>query len=138
MSFSTTIVYNQFIGPRLYAAARVLEMLSEQTKDSHQFFEQFPKSLSTGELKIGITEELKTQFMQQIVLQAPDYLSGELVHIDGLRANLTNAWGLIRPSNTGPYLTVRFEAKTYEALQDIKWMFGKLINAINPLLALPF
>lgn len=122
----------------LYAAARVLEMLSEQTKDSHQFFEQFPKSLSTGELKIGITEELKTQFMQQIVLQAPDYLSGELVHIDGLRANLTNAWGLIRPSNTGPYLTVRFEAKTYEALQDIKWMFGKLINAINPLLALPF
>ncbi|WP_133136407.1 phosphomannomutase/phosphoglucomutase [Legionella rowbothamii] len=122
----------------LYAAARVLEMLSEQTKDSHRFFEQFPKSLSTDELKIGITEGLKAQFMQQVVQQAPEYLSGELVHIDGLRANLTNAWGLIRPSNTGPYLTVRFEAKTYEAMQDIKWMFGKLINAINPLLALPF
>ncbi|WP_058534365.1 phosphomannomutase/phosphoglucomutase [Legionella saoudiensis] len=122
----------------LYAAARVLEMLSEQAKDSHQFFEQFPKSLSTDELKVGIAEGLKAQFMQQVVLQAPDYLSGELVHIDGLRANLNNAWGLIRPSNTGPYLTIRFEAKTYEAMQDIKWMFGKLINAINPLLALPF
>ncbi len=122
----------------IYAAVRTLEMLSEQPKDSHDFFEQFPKSLSTNELKINIEEQHKEEFMRQLLVQAPIFLQGELIHIDGLRANLGNAWGLIRPSNTGPYLTLRFEAKNSKEMQDIKGVFGKLITTINPLLALPF
>lgn len=122
----------------IYAAARAIEMLSAQIGDSHHFFAQFPKSLSTNELKINIAEHLKEEFMRQLILHAPLHIGGELTYIDGLRINLANAWGLVRPSNTGPYLTLRFEAKTYDAMQDIKGLFGRLITMINPLLELPF
>lgn len=122
----------------IYAAARTLEMLSEPLEDSHNFFKQFPKSLSTSELKIDIEEQHKEEFMKQLIIHAPMYLGGELVQIDGLRVKHDNAWGLIRPSNTGPYLTLRFEATNYTALENIKDLFGKLITTINPSLVLPF
>lgn len=122
----------------IYAAARALEMLSEQQEDSHNFFEKFPKSLSTSELKIDIEEQHKDEFMKQLITHAPMYIGGELVQIDGLRVKHADAWGLVRPSNTGPYLTLRFEATTYSALQNIKDLFGKLITTINPSLVLPF
>lgn len=122
----------------IYAAARTLEMLCAQADRPHIFFDQFPKSLSTNELKITIAEQLKEEFMHQLLIQAPLHLQGEFVQIDGLRAHLPNAWGLIRPSNTGPYLTVRFEARSSQDMQDIKHSFTKLIKTINPSLVLPF
>ncbi|WP_454783208.1 phosphomannomutase/phosphoglucomutase [Legionella sp. WA2022007384] len=122
----------------IYAAVRTLELLSTQSLDSHDFFEQYPKLLSTNEIKIDIADELKEEFMHQLLAQAPQYLHGELLHIDGLRANLDDAWGLIRPSNTSPYLTLRFEAKTSEGMEDVKQRFAKLITQVNPLLKLPF
>lgn len=123
----------------IYAAARTLEMLSEQLQDSHCFFTQFPRSLSTRELKIDIAEEVREEFMRQLILNAPTYLQeGELVHIDGLRAHLPHAWGLIRPSNTSPHLTLRFEARNSKSMQDIQCRFGTLITRINPSLSLPF
>lgn len=122
----------------IYAAARAIEMLSAQLYEPHLFFAQFPRSLSTTELRMAIDEPLKEEFMTQLLVQAPLYLHGELIHLDGLRVNLANAWGLIRPSHTGPYLTLRFEAKTQQAMQHIQSLFAKLINAVNPLLELPF
>lgn len=122
----------------LYAAARTLEMLSGQSHDMHSLFKRFPASVSTNELRIAIDDRLKEEFMKQLLVQAPLHIQGELTHLDGLKVNLANAWGLIRPSNTGPYLTLRFEAKSMQALHDIKLLFARLINAVNPLLELPF
>ena len=36
----------------------------------------------------------------------------EFLNIDGVRVNFDNAWVLVRASNTGPNLTLRFEATT--------------------------
>ena len=43
----------------------------------------------------------------------------EASEIDGIRAIFPDGWALVRASNTGPNLTVRFEAKTQEALDAI-------------------
>ncbi|MCL9683048.1 phosphomannomutase/phosphoglucomutase [Legionella maioricensis] len=122
----------------IYAAARTLEMLGEQANDVHTYFKKFPKSINTSELKIPISEHKKEAFMRQLLEQAPKFLGGTIVRIDGLRVSFANAWGLIRPSNTGPWLTLRFEAKTESDLQQIKLLFRELITIINPFLELPF
>lgn len=122
----------------IYAAARTLEMLCEQINDAHTYFKQFPESINTSELKIPISEHKKEAFMRQLLEQAPQFLGGTITCIDGLRVSFANAWGLIRPSNTGPWLTLRFEAKTEKDLQQIKLLFRELITIINPYLELPF
>ena len=41
------------------------------------------------------------------------------VEIDGIRATFPDGWALVRASNTGPNLTLRFEAKTQAGLDAI-------------------
>ena len=33
----------------------------------------------------------------------------ETIEVDGVRINFKDSWGLVRASNTGPNLTLRFE-----------------------------
>ncbi len=46
--------------------------------------------------------------------------SYEVIDIDGARVIFPGGWGLIRASNTNPYLTLRFEAKTAEQIEEMK------------------
>ncbi|MGD8957805.1 MAG: hypothetical protein PVJ03_10755 [Chromatiaceae bacterium] len=49
-----------------------------------------------------------------------------------------NGWGLIRPSNTTPSLTFRFEADDEGALEDIKARFRDLLRRVAPDMQAPF
>ena len=44
----------------------------------------------------------------------------ETIDIDGVRVLFPEGWGLVRASNTNPYLTLRFEGKTQAALDAMK------------------
>ena len=51
----------------------------------------------------------------------------EVIDVDGARVQLGDGWGLVRASNTGPVLVLRFEAATPERLQEIRaWFEGEL------------
>ena len=44
----------------------------------------------------------------------------ETIDIDGARILFPDGWGLVRASNTNPYLTLRFEARTAAGLAAMK------------------
>ena len=45
----------------------------------------------------------------------------ETIDIDGARVLFPGGgWGLVRASNTNPYLTLRFEAKSEQEIADMK------------------
>ena len=48
--------------------------------------------------------------------------------IDGVKVMFDSSWALVRASNTGPNLTVRFEASTEERLKEIQDEFMNIIN----------
>ncbi len=48
--------------------------------------------------------------------------------IDGVRVNFDYGWALVRASNTGPNLTLRFEATTEEELNKLKEEFTSVVN----------
>src|SRR3990167_583945 len=115
----------------IYAGARLLQILSETTKDSAVVFDEIPNSINTPELKVTVDEEEKFFLMQQLISRA-DFASAELMTIDGLRVNFSDGWGLIRPSNTTPCLVFRFEAETKIAMQRIQDLFRDLLLAVKP------
>lgn len=120
----------------LYTGARLLEILSQHAESAEVIFSQQPNSFNTPELKLPIPEEKKADFMQQLLARA-DFNTATINTIDGLRVDFADGWGLIRPSNTTPILTVRFEADTEEALQRIYDAFKGLVNAIDASLTFP-
>ena len=51
--------------------------------------------------------------------------------MDGVRVTFDKGWALVRASNTGPNITLRFEAKTKEFLEKIEKEFTDLVHLLN-------
>ena len=68
--------------------------------------------------------------MDQLSANA-DFGNGRLTLIDGIRVDFEDGWGLIRPSNTSPVLSLRFEADTQEALDRIQDEFQAQLANID-------
>jgi phosphomannomutase / phosphoglucomutase len=122
----------------LYAGARLLEILSQQDEDSDTVFAGIPNSVNTPELKVLVAEEEKFQLMQLLIESADFKDMSDLLTIDGLRVNFAEGWGLVRPSNTTPYLILRFEAINQAMLEKIQGLFRTWMLSVRPDLVLPF
>ncbi len=120
----------------LYSAARLLELLSQETRTVDDVFLDFPPATSTPEIKIPTTEKKKFDVIEAIS-ECHYFEDGEITTIDGVRVDYDDGWGLIRASNTSPVLTLRFEADSAEALLRIKNTFQSAINRIDPELVIP-
>ncbi len=111
----------------IYAALRLIEILSATEKKFSDLLEGVNKYYSTEELKVKVTEDNKFDIVSAI----KDYVIEKAYRyedIDGVRAEFDNGWALIRASNTGPNLTVRFEATSEEELNKIQREFMEQIN----------
>ncbi|HWX65752.1 MAG TPA: phosphomannomutase/phosphoglucomutase [Rhodanobacter sp.] len=123
----------------IYAAARLLEILAGdlQGRSPEEIFATLPKSVSTPELKVELAEGEHYRFMDKLRQQA-SFDAATLITIDGLRADWSDGWGLVRASNTTPVLVLRFEADDAVALKRIQQVFRKQLLAVDFKLKLPF
>lgn len=114
----------------IYAGLRMIELLSNSEKTISEMLEDTTHYVSTPELKIQVTDENKFQIVEDILSYAKEHLY-EIIDIDGVRATKDGAWALVRASNTGPNLTVRFEAPTEEKLKEIQTEFMNVIESVK-------
>lgn len=120
----------------LYAATRLIEILSNDPLTTAEVFRELPVSVSTPELTIELKEGESIRIMEQLdeIAQFPD---ARITHIDGLRIDFSDGWGLVRASNLYPTLTLRFEGDTQEALTRIINQFESLLRKVKPDIAFP-
>lgn len=122
----------------LYAAARVLEVLALDPRDSHEVFDALPVGIGTPELFVALPAA-EADAVISAVLAMADRLDGvEVNTIDGLRAEFDQGWGLVRASNTQDGLMFRFEADDQTSLDRIQTLFRRMLEMVAPQVALPF
>ncbi|MCK6573745.1 phosphomannomutase/phosphoglucomutase [Myxococcota bacterium] len=92
----------------VYAGARLLEIVSRGQHTLAELLDSLPPSVTTPELRLPCADDLKFG----VVAQAAEHFRGRypVNEIDGVRITFPHGWGLLRPSNTGPVLVMRFEA----------------------------
>ena len=85
---------------------------------------------STEELKFSSTDEKKIEVVDKIIKYCEEkgYNTNT---IDGVRANFSDGWALVRYSNTGPNITARFEGITKDRLEELQKEFISLIEEYN-------
>jgi len=120
----------------VYAACRLLEILSADFRSSQEVFADFPDSLSTPELSIKTAQGENHQIMAQLSAQA-SFPGGKITDLDGLRVDFENGWGLLRASNTMPALVVRFEGKDAQTIDDMYTLFNQVLQSVAPQLSIP-
>lgn len=114
----------------IYAGLRMIEILSLSDKTISEHLENINKYYSTNEIKIAVTDENKFKIVDKVKKYSISK-GYKIVTIDGVRVEMPNSWALIRCSNTGPNLTVRYEATTKEELIRIENEFNTIINNLK-------
>ncbi len=112
----------------LYAAARLLRILSNTDKKLSELLTDVPKYYSTPELRVPCPDEEKFDKVEAVKRYFQDKYP--IIDVDGARVIFPDGWGLVRSSNTGPELIVRCEATTKNGLEKIK---NEIQKALLPL-----
>ena len=111
----------------LYAGLRLIEILSKTDKSINELLEGITRYYSTPEIIVKSTDEEKFKIIEKVKNYCNE--KGYKVNdVDGVRAEFENGWALVRASNTGPNLTLRFEGITKEDMESIQNEFTKLIG----------
>ena len=121
----------------LYAGCRLLEILASDGRDAVEIFNELPQGVSTHELKIEMVEGEHYRYMERFRERAK-FDGARITTIDGIRADWSDGWGLVRCSNTTPCLVLRFDADNGDALARIQQDFRTQLLAVSPRLKLPF
>ena len=109
----------------LYAAARLLRILSNSEETITEMLASVPRYYATPELRVKSTDEEKFRVVDQVLEHFRSRY--EVIDVDGARILFDDGWGLVRASNTGPELIVRCEGTSPEGLERIKQeLFGYL------------
>ena len=102
----------------LYAAARLMRIVSESGRRIEDLLSDVPRFVSTPEIRVDCSDDRKFAIVDEAVRHFSR--DREVIGVDGARVLFGDGWGLIRASNTQPVLVVRFEARTRERLAEIQ------------------
>ncbi len=117
----------------LYAAGRLLRILSHSDRPLSEHFTDVPRYFSTPETRVPCGDDDKPRIINKVRY----YFHGsyETVEVDGVRVLFPDGWGLVRSSNTQPILVLRAEAETEAGLKRIKSEIEKALKYASPTLS---
>lgn len=114
-------------GDAIYAAARLLRILTNANKPLSLLLSDLPKTFVTPEIRIPCKEDEKSDIVQKVSIELRRQAT-DTVEADGIRAYFDDGWGLVCASDTESELIVRCEGKTEEACERIKQVLAKALT----------
>lgn len=146
--FFSADFYNHDDG--IYSTLRVLNFLERTNQSLSSAIDQLPKYVSSAEIKVGCADDKKVALIEKMSeALEKDYPDADVISDeragDGVRLNMDDSMFVVRYSQNGPYLTIKFEAKTedkYEQLkkylhdflhsyQEVDWSFGVNVDSLS-------
>lgn len=119
----------------IYAALRLLEWLDSTGQTIEQALDDLPQHVSTPDMYLPLKGKDARELLAQFESDASQLMDAKITTIDGVRLDFNTGFGIIRPSNTGDYLTARFDADTADNLQLIRTTFSRLLIPYDEQLA---
>ncbi len=113
----------------LYAAMRLLRILSQQEASLADELEAMPRSFTTPEVRIDVDDARKFVVIHAMVEAVKSQPGVEVNETDGVRVRSDHGWWLVRASNTQAAITLRMEADTQAKLAVMGSEVAALLDA---------
>jgi phosphomannomutase/phosphoglucomutase len=110
----------------LFSSLLMADILSESGRKLSELADEIKLYPITPDIRIPSSPEETRRMMEEVKKRFSDR---DISTIDGIRVQFEDGWALIRPSVTEPLITMRFEARTEERLEEIKRMFLSWIKS---------
>jgi phosphomannomutase/phosphoglucomutase len=111
----------------IYNGMRLIEMLSNTGKPLSSYVKELSHYYSTPEIKVKVDDDKKFEIVEKMKEYA-ESKNYNFITIDGVKVKFDDGFALVRASNTGPNITMRFESKSEEKLEKIQKEF---VNEVN-------
>ncbi len=113
----------------ILAACKIVDILAREPGPASRQFDSIEHLHATPELKALCPDDKKFALIEELVRELKQRY--QTIDIDGARVLFPDGgWGLVRASNTSPYLTLRFEARTEAQIDAMKRV---IYDALAPL-----
>ena len=113
----------------IYAGIRIVERLSHTNEKLSELLNGINKYYSTKELKIQVEDSEKFKIIDKVKEYAISK-NYNIVTLDGVKVKFDDGFALVRASNTGPNITMRYEGNTKIRLKEIEDEFNNIVDKI--------
>jgi len=118
----------------LYSTLRLLRYLSNTGQTLGQAVDTLPVYISSPQICVGCADDKKVALISKLSpILKQDFPDAEVIDDeragDGLRLELSDRMFVIRYSQNGPYVTVKYEAKTPEDYDSLRGYILKLLRS---------
>lgn len=105
-----------------FATLRLLNYMQRKGKSLKGLVDELPRYVSSPEIKLGLADNIKFKFIKETISKDIKALfpDGKYIDIDGFRADSKEEMAIVRASQNGPYITVKFEGRTQEQYDALK------------------
>lgn len=112
------------------ATLRLLAYLTRVDKTLAAVIDELPKYVSSPEIKVGCPDAIKFSIVTDKIggEMKKLYPEAKYVEIDGVRMDTEKEMLIVRASQNGPYLTVKFEGKTVESYDTLKKQVSEILH----------
>jgi len=112
-----------------YACLRLLAFLEKHQETLSEACASIENHISSPEIKLGVPDEEKFDLVENkirhdLFISWPE---AKLTEIDGLRLDTDRAMLVVRASQNGPYITIRFEGTDKKIYNDTKEKLYKIL-----------
>jgi phosphomannomutase/phosphoglucomutase len=117
----------------LYSSMRLLRRVADSGKKLSELVDELPKYISSPEIKLYCSDEEKVALIDKLspVLRN-DYPEAEVIDDeragDGLRLEADAKMFVLRYSQNGPYVTIKFEAKDHQDYEELRSYIENLLR----------
>ena len=113
-----------------YATLRLLAYLTRIGKTLAQVVDELPQYKSSPEIKVGCPDDYKFDLISQKITGdiKKAFPNAQFVTIDGIRFDTKNEMGVVRASQNGPYITVKYEAKDEENFERLRKELSSILH----------
>ncbi len=117
----------------LYSSLRLLRYLAASDKTLSQLIAELPYYVSSPEIKLACADDKKVALVEKLTpIVQKDFPDAEVIDDqragDGVRLEAADKMFVVRYSQNGPYLGIKFEAKTQDGYEKLRAYLSKLLH----------
>lgn len=113
-----------------YATLRLLAYLTRVGKNLAQAVDELPQYKSSPEIKVACPDAVKFELISGPITKdiKAEFPKAEYVDIDGIRFDTANEMGVIRASQNGPYITVKYEGRDEAGYNKMRQVISQVLH----------